>query len=66
MEAPPTPDAYPHCVSARSLPEGHPQNPKSSIPGFQLAVSPMRSAYQVHTGSEPEYTNLARTKFNKV
>lgn len=52
-------------VTNGSLPVGHPQNPESPMPDFKLAVRPMRSAYVVHSGSEPEYTNLARTKFNK-
>ena len=43
------------------------QNPTASspLPNFSMAITPMRSAYRVHEGAEPEFTNLAFTKFNK-
>jgi len=49
-------------VAQGELPASHPQNPSASCPiEMNLTIQPMRSAYAVLNGAEPEFTNLAST-----
>jgi len=59
------PSAQYDFITQGKLDNSHPQNPQDSSPlGIDLQISPMRSAYAVHS-AEPEFTNLARNKFSR-
>jgi len=53
-------------MSTGKMPPGHPQNPTSTspLPKFSLDFRKMKSAYLECNGSEPEFTNLAKSAFN--